>query len=64
MGSSLSNIKNYNGDLFMAVTASYEPNESYIAYAGACYLDNKTGRPIIGKVHFNVAKLSTDNNDF
>lgn len=51
-------------DLLIIVSADNRPDESYIAYATSCMSDFKTGRPVVGLVNFNIAKINRDVGSF
>jgi len=54
--------KEISADLVIIVTASNEPEKSYVAWASACQLNEVTFRPEMGRVNLNLAKLEKDFN--
>ena len=52
-----------NVDLVVYVTATYEPDENYGAYALACVTDMLlNSRPVVGQINYNLAHLSLSKN--
>ena len=51
-------------DLMIYVTAKNEPNETFLAWALNCQKDLFTGRPIFGRINFNLNSLSFDSSSF
>lgn len=51
-------------DIILFATAKNEPDQGYVAWATACFIDPRTNRPIGGQVNFNLAYIKTENSDF
>ena len=48
-----------DADLVIYLSDSYEPLQSYLAWATSCILSKYNSRPVAGQVNFNIAYLST-----
>jgi len=50
--------------LLIIVGGKYEPGAYYLAYAGHCFLDSKTNRPVVGRMVYNLSSLKKDVDSF
>ena len=52
-----------DADLIIYITTKNESkNETYLAWASPCYRDHITGRPIAGRINYNLQKFKVSSN--
>jgi hypothetical protein len=56
-------IKGVTADLVVAVKAYDDKDDGAVAFASSCYFDPQTDRPVVGRIHFNLAMLEIDYKD-
>lgn len=52
--------KTINADLLLVITTEGTKDDSFVAYASPCQIHPYSGRPVVGRVNFNLAYLNTD----
>jgi hypothetical protein len=49
-----------DSDIHFYITAEYKPDEFFIAWAAYCQLNDGDYRPILARLHFNIANYKSD----